>query len=205
MGGVRRRSARMVSERQPRPDREWSRTALVDVGRAHCNPRIIVRKLRIGEDPPDLRQIAIKDPGHPKLTLLLAKQLVEPAASFVDRYARGMLIEDAIAGAIEFFHMDTPSAAVPMRIDLDIQLTLMASGFYRVLATRLGKGFENARAQTLFRDFVRVGARIRVTEKEVIVGFGRRAHSPSLLAADFARKSAPIHWLRDRSLQPQFT
>ena len=195
----------MVSELQARPDREWSRTALVNVGHAHCNPRSIVRKLRVGDCPSDIRQIAIKDLGHPELTLLLATQLGGLAASFVDRYARGMLIEDSVADAIDFFHMDALSAAVPMKFDLDFQLTLMASGLYRVLARRLGKGFENACAQTLFRDFVRVGACIRITEKEVIVGFGRRADSPCLLAADFARKTAPIHWLRDRSLQPQFT
>ena len=42
--------------------------------------------------------------------------------------------------------MDALSAAVPMKIDLDIQPTLIASGLYRVLAKRLGNGFENARA-----------------------------------------------------------
>ena len=36
--------------------------------------------------------------------------------------------------------MDALSAAVPMRIDLDLQLALMAGGLYRPLAMRIGNG-----------------------------------------------------------------
>ena len=58
----------------------------------------------------------------------------------IDRYARRMVIENAIADAIDFFHMDALSAAVPMKVGLDLQLTLIAGGLYRLLAIRLGTG-----------------------------------------------------------------
>ena len=201
---VRRRSARMVAELQAVPDPEWRRIALASVGRAYRNPRILDRTLRIRDYPEDIRQIAVKDLGHEKPTLLLTNQLGEPAASLIDRYARRMIIENAISDAIDFFHMDALSAAVPMKVDLDIQLTLIASGLYRVLAKRLGNGFENARARTLFRNFVRASAGIRITENEIIVSFGRRAHNPCLLAANYARKTDPIPWLQNRRLQLRF-
>ena len=117
---VRQRSAKMVGELLAVPDSNWRSIALTNIGRAYRAPRILDRTLRIRDHPCDIRQIAIKGVGHEKPTLLLTNQLGEPAGRLIDQYARRMLIENAIADAIDFFHMDALSAAVPMKIDLDI-------------------------------------------------------------------------------------
>jgi len=50
--------------------------------------------------------------------------------------------------------MDALSSAVAMKVNSDLQLTLMASSLYRLLGTPLGNGYEVARADHIFRDFV---------------------------------------------------
>ena len=62
-------------------------------------------------------------------------------ARLIDRYA--LVIENTIADAIDF--MDALSAIVPMKIDLDLQITLMASA----LVLRVGECLEAARARTI--------------------------------------------------------
>ena len=57
----------------------------------------------------------------------------EPA-TFVDRHARRMLIWNASALEIDLFHMDALSAAVPPKIDVDLQPTVAAATLYRLLA-----------------------------------------------------------------------
>ena len=44
-----------------------------------------------------------------------------------------MLIENKIEDGIDFFHMDALSSAVAMKVNCDLQLTLMASSLYRLL------------------------------------------------------------------------
>ena len=109
-----------------------------------------------------------------------------------------------IADAIDFFHMDALSAAVPMKIDLDVQLTLMASSLYRLLAKRVSNGLEIAKASTIFRKLVRSSASIDITPTEIVVSLGRRANNPLLLAADYAATREPIPWLDNRSLKLRF-
>ena len=41
-----------------------------------------------------------------------------------------------------------------MKVNCDLQLTLMASSLYRLLAGRIGRGYEHAKSRHLFRDFV---------------------------------------------------
>ncbi len=48
-------------------------------------------------------------------------------AKLINFYARCMQIENTLADAIEFFHLDIHSSAGPWKIEVNLQLTLMAS------------------------------------------------------------------------------
>ena len=73
--------------------------------------------------------------------MLLTNQLRRSAAKLIERYARRMLIENNIEDGVSFFHIDTLSSAVALKVNCDIQLTLMAS-VDRHLGQRLGNGYE---------------------------------------------------------------
>jgi hypothetical protein len=62
----------------------------------------------------------------------------------IGRYAQRMVIENNIEDGINFFHMDALSSAVALTINCDLQLTLMASSLYRLLACRIGSVYEHA-------------------------------------------------------------
>ena len=127
-----------------------------------------------------------------------------PAPVLVDRYARRMVIENTIADAIDFFHMDALSAAVPLKVQLDLQIALMASARYRILAKRLEIGMQHARARTLFRKLVNASATIEIKPDEVFVSLGRRANNPLLIAAGYAEQRQRIPWLGNRALRIRF-
>ena len=201
---LRRRSQNMVNRLLARPREEWRRITLTNVGRAYRNPRVLEQDVRIKDYPRNIRQIAITGLGHEKPTLLITNQRTTSAAKLIDRYARRMIIENTIAEAIDFFHMDALSAAVPMKIDLDVQLTLMASALYRILAIRAGDPFTTAKPRTVFRHLVHASATVAITETEIVVTLGRRAHNPALIAAGYSTVATPLPWLGNRSLQIKF-
>ena len=196
---LRRRSAKMVQALGAVPANEWKRVRLSNVGRIYRNPRVFDQRIALNGYPGEIRQLAIADLGHEEPTLLLTNQMEEPIAPLIDRYARRMVIENAIAEAIEFFHMDALSAAVPMKIDVDLQLTLMAGTLYRLFAMRVGNGYEKAKAATLFRNFVGAVAQIEIADG-IQVRFGRRANNPLLLNANFGKETWTVPWLADRTL-----
>jgi len=107
----------------------------------------------------------------PYPTLLLTNQLTRSASHLIGRYAQRMLIENNIEDGIDFFHMDALSSAVAMKTNCDLQLTLMASSLYRLLAARVGNGYETAKSRHLFRHFVDASASVMITEGDVVVRF----------------------------------
>ena len=76
-------------------------------------------------------QLAIRDLGHER-RLFFSLISCRSATKLIDRYAQRMLIENGIADGIDFFHMDALSSAVAMKVNCDLQLTLMASSLYRL-------------------------------------------------------------------------
>ena len=111
-----------------------------------------------------------------------------------------MIIENNIQDGIDFFHMDALSSAVPMKVDCDLQLTLMGSSLYRLFGNELGQGYERAKSRTLFRDFIDAHATVDIGQREVTVRFQKRAHNPLLLKAGFDKKHPAIPWLGKKKL-----
>ncbi len=122
--------------------------------------------------------------------------------SSVRCYARRMIIENVISDTIDFFHMDALSVTVPMKIHVDLQLTLIAGLLYRLLGIRVGERKELAETRTLFRELIPKRAKIHLTEKEIIVQYPRRTHNPLLMNAEHQKVNLPIPRQKDGRNSP---
>jgi hypothetical protein len=198
---LRRRSEQMLDQINATPRSAWRRIELENVTREFRTPRIIDTTIALKDYEGPIRQIAIADLGHEQPTFLLTNQLHRSPAKLVGRYARRMLIENGIADGIDFFHMDALSSAVALKINIDLQLTLMASSLYRLLGCQLGHGYETAKSRHIFRDFIDASAGVSVTETSIEVHFQKRAHNPFLFKAGFDQVDLPIKWWNGKRLR----
>jgi len=201
---LRRRSPKLLAELDAWPASAWRRIELSGVSRAYRTPRIIDQRIELSDYRGDVRQVAVTDLGHEEPTLLLTNQLHRGAADLIGHYARRMLIENSIADGVDFFHMDALSSAVALKVNCDLQLTLMGSSLYRMLGARLGGLYATAESRHLFRDFVEASAQVQVSAEAVTVQFGKRAHNPLLVNAGFPQTDVPVPWWGGRRLRLAF-
>lgn len=198
---LRRRSRNMLQGLHNEPPSAWRRIELQGVSRLYKTPRILDRKVSLRDYHSPIRQIVIAELGHEDPTFLLTNQLTRSAPKLIERYAHRMIIENNIADGIDFFHMDALSSAVAMKVNLDLQLTLMASSLYRLFASKIANRYRNAKSRHIFRDFIDATATVIIDKKDITVRFQKRAHNPFLIAADFDKITVPIPWLRKKKLQ----
>lgn len=201
---LRRRGPKLLDELRAAPASAWRRVELKAVARAYRTPKVLDRRIELRDYAGPIRQVAITDLGHEEPTLLLTNQLRRGAAGLIESYAKRMLIENSISDGVDFFHMDALSSAVAMKVNCDLQLTLMGSSLYRLLGARIGGAYTTAESRHIYRDFVQASARITVTPHTVEVKFGKRAHDPYLLAAGFADTDIPVPWWQGRRLRLSF-
>ena len=201
---LRRRHASLIQRIHTLDKSAWTKIRLSNIGRAYRTPSIVEETVKLRAYPKPLRQLLVKNLGHDKPTVLITNQMERPPSQLIDRYARRMVIENVISDAIDFFHMDALSSAVPMRINVDVQLTVMASVLYRLLGARVGKGYEKAEARTLFHDLARHAGKVTITHNEVIVQMRARAKDNYLIAAGYPDLKQNIPWLNNKTLRVEF-
>ncbi len=194
---LRRRSPGLLAEIDALPRSAWRRIELDVPTRKYRRPRVYEQKVRIAGRL--FRQFYTLDLGHDKPTILLTNEK-RTAAKILTRYARRMLVENAISDAVRFFHMDALSSAVGMKVDFDMALLVMASGLYRLLARRM-RGYTDAKARSIFRDLLNTPADVEIEGQQVLVRFHRRAHLPILIASGLLDDPVVVPWWRNLTLR----
>jgi transposase len=198
---LRRRTPKLLHDIAQQPLSAWHRIELESTSRAYRTPRLLDQSIRLPDYEGPLRQLVVADLGHEDPTLLLTNQLRRSPVQLIGRYAQRMLIENGIEDGIDFFHMDALSSAVPLKVNCDVQLTILASCLYRMFANRIDNGYATAKSQHLFRDFIDATAVVTITDNTIEVRFQKRAHNPLLLAAGYDAVNLPIPWLGNKRLQ----
>jgi transposase len=195
---LRRRSPGLLAEIAQLPPSAWRQITLDLPQRKYRTPRVFEQKVQPRKR--SYRQFFIKDLGHDEPTILITNDTRATARQLVIRYAKRMLIENALADAVRFFHSDALSSSVGFKVDFDMALLVLASGLYRLMARRM-RGYDDAQARQIFRDLIDMPANVTITHDEVTVRFHRRAHLPIVLASGLFNKPVAVPWWDGRSLR----
>ncbi len=202
---LRRRTRSMLGRIWSLPASAWRRITLSSLTRAFRTPRVLDERVSLPGYTGQVRQIIVIDLGHEEPTILLTNNFRSGCATLVTRYAQRMLIENGISEAIQFFHIDALSSMIGMKVDFDLQITLMASALYRLLANRVGREYQHATAKKIFRNLLNVSATVEVLDHEVVIAMDKRAHNPYLVASQLADEPTPMPWFGNKRLVIRFS
>ncbi len=141
------------------------------------------RRVKIHDDPAaalsayprPIRQLAVTGLGHYEPTLIITNDDVAPARKIIESYARRMNIEQRLAEAIQSFSLDALAGAVPLNVDLDVVLSVLAHTVCAALRRRL-PGYGTATPDTLQRRFRPLGGTITSHRDQITIRVNRRTY-----------------------------
>ena len=201
---LRRRSQKMLHQIYSQPESAWRRISLPALTRTYRNPKVLEERVTLSGYEGELRQLTVMELGHEEPTVLLTNHRKLGPVELVTRYAQRMLIENGISEAVQFFHIDALSSMVGMKVDFDMQLTLLASSLYRMMAQRIGREYSHSQAKTVFRHLLDVSGKVEITASTVVVTLDKRAHNPYLVASGLTDRPVPMPWFGNKQLILQF-
>ena len=167
----------------------WQRIHIPHAKRKYRNPLVYESTFKPRGYYASLRQVIMRSTGHEKPTFLITNDFDTPLELLVGNYARRWRVENGIAEAVKFFHLNALSSPILTKIHFDVLMTVVADTLYYMLAQKL-RGFEECDAPTLYRHFVRGKGTVSVRGDEVTVTYPRRANNPIL-------RKVPWHRLPD--------
>ena len=168
------------------------------------------RRVKVHDDPAALlsayprpiRQLAVTGLGHDQPTLLITNRPALPARQVIQSYARRMNIEQRLAEAISSFGLDALAGAVPLNVDLDVVLSVLAQTACAALRRRL-PGYAAATPDTLQRRFLTTGGVIENHRGQITIRLNRRTYSPILRQASLP-ETTTVPWWGGRTLRYQY-
>jgi hypothetical protein len=178
------------------------RTVSLDRDGNYRKPQVVDEAAAITGYPGTVRQLIVRGLGHDTATVIITNDRRTSAKQLIERYARRMTIEQRLAEAIRSFHLDALASAVPLNVDLDVVLSVLAGAVCASLRRRLGTGYTTATPDTLQRRFLHTGGIIINGPDTVTVRLNRRTYSPVLRAADIPDTTVP--WWSDRTLHFEY-
>lgn len=197
---LRRRGPKLRRELLQLPKAAWHPCTLDVPHRKYRTPRCYESRVHLDGYEGALRQLAISDLGRDEPTILITNHPAQTSPkNLITRYAKRMLIENALADAVHFFHLDALCSSLHIEVDFSVLLTVVGDLLYHRLAQRI-QGFEEATAKQIYRKFINAAGRIQIGAKDIHVSFNRRAHNPLLMAAGFDKMKIRIPWLHGRIL-----
>jgi len=197
---LRRRTPNVLRELTGAPLSAWRKIELKNVARKYRTPKVIDRETKLKDYDGSIRQIFVKDLGHELPTIILTNDKKTSCSDLISRYAQRMLIENSIAGAVDFFHTTALSSSVAIRIDFDVLLTLVGQATYHMFAQHL-RGYESSSAGVIFRKFIDTPAKIFIGAKEIEVRLNKRANNPILIHSGFINNPFQLPWLRNKTVR----
>jgi transposase len=190
---LRRRGAKLVSQLEKIT--EWKRIHISHAKRKYPNVQVNDSMISLRGYEGEIRQIIVRGNGREQPSFLITNDLESPTELIVGNYARRWRVENGIAEAVKFFHLNSLSSPILVKIQFDIIMTMIADTLYSMLAKKL-RGFEECNAQTIYRHFVRGKGVVECDGKRITVIYPKRAHNPVLRQVEWDQLPQRIPGMR---------
>lgn len=198
---LRTRSTALVRHIDAKDAKAW-KTVTLDRDGNYRKPQVIDEEVTLSAYPGPIRQLLVRGLGRDTPTVIITNDRRSTPKQIIERYARRMTIEQRLAESIRSFHLDALSSAVPLNVDLDVVLSVLAGAVCAGLRRRLGTGYNAATPDTLQRRFLSTGGVILNHRDTIVVRLNRRTYSPVLRSADIPDTTVP--WWGGRHLRFEY-
>ena len=193
---LRMRSKSLLAHIEALPASAW-KTVHLDRSGPYRSPKVVDEEATITGYPGKVRQLVVRGLGREAPTVIILNDRRRTPKQVISRYAGRMTVEQRLAEDIRSFHLDVLSSAVPLNVDLDVVLSVLAGAVCASLRRRL-IGYASATPDTIQRRFLSTGGRILNRADTIVVRLKRRTYSPVLRQADIPEVNVP--WWGGRRL-----
>jgi transposase/IS4 transposase len=198
---LRQRSPKLIEALEQLPPTAWTKTRLDRSGKHKIATYHQDAVMLAGRS---FRQLAVHGLGRDQATLILTNQQKLTPKQLIERYGQRWGIENQLAEQIRAFHLDSLCSQVPLAVDFDVALTVLADIVYRRFARGLHASYRKQTPDTI-RDYLINGiGELRFTPDHIEVRLRRRTHTPALLDAGYETRNVEVPWWGGRTLSYNF-
>jgi hypothetical protein len=197
---LRQRSKNLLAQVAALAPESWQEVTLKGTDSRYTKLRVHDSVVELAGVRHPFRQVILTGHGREKPAFILTNERRWPVKQIVSQYRRRWLVEKAISEQIDFFHLNSLSSSIVVKVDFDLTLTVAAHNLYRTMALML-EGHEWETPKSLNAKFFANGGAFEVMGDRIGVHLKKKRHLPILMEALKEIGPAKIPWLDNRALE----
>jgi transposase len=125
---LRRRGEKLVSKLEKLEP--WKRIHIPHAKRKYPNPIVHESTIFLRDYDGEIRQVIVRGTGHEKPAFLITNDFEAPTELLVGNYSRRWRVENGISEAVKFFHLNSLSSPILLKVHFDVVLTMIADTLF---------------------------------------------------------------------------
>ena len=190
----------MIDEILSIDDENWTKIRLNIPKRKYKKVSVYEQNVKLSDCKNEFRQIAIKDHGREKPTLIISNDKNMSMKSILEFYAKRWRGENKLAELVAFFNLNALSSPLMIRIHFDMLWTMIADTLYHIFAQDLRR-FEHNLSPTIFKKFINIPGKVIYDGEKFIIKIRKRAHTPILNDVEKLQNPIVVPWLDNKNLE----
>jgi hypothetical protein len=183
------------------PD-SWQQVSLTGTDRKYPKVKVHDSIVELPRVKYPFRQLIVTGHGREKPAFIITNDRQRQTAQIISQYGRRWLVEKGISEQIDFFHLNSLSSSIVVKVDFDLTLTLAAHNLCRTMALML-EGHQWETSKSLNAKFFANGGAFEIADDRIHVYLKKKRHLPTLMETLKNIGPTRIPWLQNRFLEFQ--
>jgi hypothetical protein len=196
---IRRRGKNIVDQINQLGKEEWKTIRVESSGNKKRTLKVHDHTTKLKGYEGEVREIYITGNGKIKPAIIITNDFELKTEGIVLKYARRWLVEKVISEQISFFHLNSVSSSMVVKVDFDLTMSILTHNLYRVFAMKTER-YQGYTAKSTFEKILFNGADIKVNDDEIIVSLKKKRTLPLLLGIMGKYKNLKIPWLSNKKI-----
>ena len=194
---LRRRSEKMITAIENMDKKNWQRIRLTkNFRRKHRNLLVYEHQITLRDYEGTLREIVVTNNGRERPTFLITNDFDIKLQEAILKYAKRWLVEQGISEQVEFYHLNRLNSSIVVKVDFDLTMSILADTVYKLFSREI-PGFENKKAESIYRWLINNYAQVEITEEEksIKITLNKKVHLAALCETAWFNQKVQLPWL----------
>jgi len=199
---IRRRGKNIVDRLNSLPQKEWKTIHVERAGNKKATLKVLDEMVLLKGYNKQIRQLSITGHGKIKPATIITNDLELTKEQVIRKYARRWIVEKTISEQIEFFHLNSVSSSMVIKVDFDLTMSIVTHNLFRIFASDTQR-YQSKADQSIYEQFLDNTGEIIIDGDKINIELKKKRTLPLILEKTKIFAEQKYEWLNN--LQINFT
>lgn len=181
------------------PPKSWKTIRIERAGNKKATIKVLDERVFLKGYGKEIRQISITGHGKIKPATIIANDFDITTDQVIRKYARRWIVEKSISEQIEFFHLNSVSSSMVIKVDFDLTMSIVTHNLFRLFAYDTDR-YKHKADQSIYEQFLDNAGDIEIDGNKISVELKKKRTLPLILERMNNLKELKYEWLNNSKL-----